>query len=311
MRRLLSTLLIFMFGTGLLYAEESPVKERQNENKLSKNTPSIYKLTAKTEVVYKIQTAVGYVTTIELPDEALKVFLGDQDLFVVEVYGSEVIIKPATDYVDAKSNLVIYTDKTRLSFDVSVGSPETADFVLDFRYPGDEAIVDNAFKKKLNEKKEELKAAYEELLKKEDSNVKTLAQSRFEEALKIGAKIKPLKISKTKDRVELKLLSLSEIGERYYLRFSIKNSREQDYSIERIILGKETFKRNGFGVKKEGFIPLALTENVEKTVPKGALKYGLIGFDKVTLNKDEKLVLRLYEKDKTDPLEIDQLPLEV
>jgi len=311
MRRLFVIAFALLFGTNFLYADEPIVKDRQYENKLSKNSPSIYKLTAKTEVVYKIQTAVGYVTTIELPDEALKVFLGDQDLFVVEVYGSEVIIKPATNYTDAKSNLVIYTDQTRLSFDISVGVPETADFVLDFRYPGDEAIVDNAFKRKLKEKKEELESAYQEILKKEDENIKSLTQSRFEEALKTGAKIKPLKVSKTKDKIELKLLSLSEIGERYYLRFSIKNSLDRDYFMERLLLGKETFKRSGFGMKKERFVPVEFTENIDKAIPKNTLKYGLIGFDKVTLNKDEKFVIRLYEKDQMDPLEIEQVPLEV
>ena len=311
MSRVFRIFLILVLVATSLYAQDSPASDRQNFNGLSKSSGNIHKLTAKTGVVYKIQTAVGFVTTIELPDEALKVFAGDQDSFVVEVYGSEVIIKPATDYLNARSNLTIYTEKTRLTFDLSVGAPETADFVLDFRYPRDEALVDNLFRKRLDEKKAELEAFYQEKLKKEDERVRVLADGRFEEDLKKEVKIKRLNISGTQNNVRLDLLSLSKIGERYYLRFSITNYSQGDYAPERVVLGKEIFKRNGFGLTKDGFVPVEFSENIDKTIPKGAKGFGLVSFDKVTLNTNEKLVLRLYETGKTDPIEISQVPLEV
>ncbi len=311
MFRAITVFLLLVLTATSMYAEVSPVKERPYANKFQKSSPSINKLTAKTGVVYKAQTAVGYVTTIELPDEALKVFAGDQDLFVVEVYGREVIVKPATDYTDARSNLTIYTQKSRLSFDVSVGLPETADFVLDFRYPGDEVMVDNAFKKKLDEKIGELEADYKVRLGKENERVRALTQDKFEEAFKKGLKTRRLKISKRKDDIELNLLSLSEIGDRNYLKFSVTNNSKTDFPISLIVLAKETFKRSGFGVTREGFTPVEFTENIQRTVPKESSQYGVVSFGKVLLNKDERLVLRLYEKDKTDPIEISPVPLEV
>lgn len=312
MSRVLKIVLLLALVATTLYAQDSPMSDRQNINRSSKSLPNIHKFTAKTGVVYKVQTAIGFATTIELPDEALKVFAGDQDLFVVEVYGSEVIIKPATDYTDAKSNLTIYTEKTRLSFDLSVGAPETADFVLDFRYPGDESLVDNLFKKKMNEKKAELEASYQEKLKIEDERVNLLSHKRFEEALKKEAKIKKLnRISVRQNDAGLNLLSLSEIGDRFYLRFSITNYTQGDYSLERVVLGKEIFKRSGFGMVKDSFIPVEFSANIDKTIAKGATGYGLVSFAKIALNANEKLVLRLYQKDKTDPLEISQVPLEV
>ena len=310
MIRSITSFLVLVCSATSLYAQDLPSKDREASNQISKSAPSIYKLTAKTGVVYKVQTAVGYVTTIELPSEALKVFLGDQDLFVVEVYGHEVIIKPATDYVDARSNLTIYIQNSRLSFDVSVGSPETADFVLDFRYPSDEAMVENAYKKRIDKKKEELEAEYANRFKNEDERVNALTRGKFEEALKNGAKIKRLQISKKKDDIELNLLALLEIGDRNYLRFCIKNHSHSDYSIERLVFAKETFKRSGFGVTKQGFTPISFNENIDRSVPKGGYRYGLLSFDKVSLNKDEKFILRLYGKDKTDPIEISPLSLE-
>lgn len=302
MLRSISAFLVLILCTTSLYADETPMKERQFSNQLSKNTPNIYKLTAKTGVVYKIQTAVGYVTTIELPDEALKVFLGDQDLFVVEVYGHQVIVKPATDYTDARTNLTLYTENLRLSFDVSVGSPDTADFVLDFRYPSDEAIVENAFKKELEEKKAQLEAEYQEKLGKEDEKINELTHKRFEDFLKKEAKIKRLKISKNKDNIQLNLLSLSEIGDRDYLRFNIMNHSEREYLLDRIVFAKEA--------SKESIVPLEFSESVEPSVSKGGFEYGVVSFDKSLVNPNDKFVLRLYEKDKTEPLEISNMSLE-
>ncbi len=310
MIRSIASFLVLVCCATSLYAQDLPTKDRQVTNQISKSAPSIYKLTAKTGVVYKIQTAIGYVTTIELPSEALKVFVGDQDLFVVEVYGHEVIIKPATDYVDARSNLTIYIQNSRLSFDVSVGAPETADFVLDFRYPQDDVMVENAYKKRIDKKKGELEAEYAERLKKDDERVNLLTQGKFEEALKNGAKIKRLQISKKKDDIEFDLLELLEIGDKNYLRFNIKNHSHSDYSIERLVLAKETFKRTGFGVTRQGFAPINFNENIERTVPRGGYRYGLLSFDKVSLGRDEKFILRLYEKDKNDPIEIVPVPLE-
>jgi type IV secretory pathway VirB9-like protein len=311
MHRITGLVLILIFGSTLAYSDDLTAAQRQNVNKLSKSAPSIYKLTAKTGVVYKLQTAVGFVTTIELPSEALKVYVGDQDLFAVETYGNEVIIKPATDYSDARSNITVYTDETRLSFDISVGPPETADFVLDFHYPTDEAMVENEFKKRLDEKKSQLEAGYQEELKKQDEKVKMLSEARFAEALKAGARIKRFKISKQQGGIRINLLSLSQIGPKYYLQISVVNNSQADYSVERIVLGKEIYKRSGFGQAKDGFIPVDFNQNVDSPIAKGTTRFGLISFDKIALNANEKLVLRVYENGKTDPIEISQVPAEV
>ena len=310
MRLWIIILLALCFNAGLSHAEDTRAKERQIANQLARNTPNIYKLTTKTGVAFRLQTAIGYITTIDLPEEALKVFAGDQDLFKVEVYGSQVIIKPMTDYMDARTNLTIYMQKGRLSFDVTVGSPETADFVLDFRFPSDEAIVENAFKEKLEEKKQELEEHYQEELEKQDEKVEQLTQEMFEEALKKGAKTIRLKKSEKHDGIQLNLLSLSEIGGKSYLRFSVLNYSDSDYSLERIVLGKETSKRRGFNLRRESFVPIEFTENIEKTIPKNSYHYGLVSFDKVYLKKNERFVIRLYEQGKVKPLEISKVPVE-
>ena len=55
---------------------DSDLKERQTFNKLRRSTKNIYKVTMRSGVAYRLQTALGYVSTIDLPEPALKVFVG-------------------------------------------------------------------------------------------------------------------------------------------------------------------------------------------------------------------------------------------
>ena len=47
------------------------LKSRQDFNKLRLSSRNIYKVTMRSGVVYKLQTAIGYVSTIDLPEKAL------------------------------------------------------------------------------------------------------------------------------------------------------------------------------------------------------------------------------------------------
>ncbi len=158
-------------------------------------------------------------------EKALKVFVGDQELFKVGVYEKQVLIKPITDELDARTNLVIVTDSGRLTFDVSVGGPETADFVVDFRLPEeDEALVQNAFQQKVDQKTKELEKDYKAKEEKLGETAQTLSDEKFKSQMAAGITTLPLKASAVKDKVQLNLLSLSRSQHKAYLRFSILNS---------------------------------------------------------------------------------------
>ncbi len=304
-------LLIFCVQAGSAQAEENAAMiERQKQNKLARTTANIYKLTTKTGVAYRLQTAIGYITTIDLPEEALKVFIGDAELFKVEVYGSQVVIKPATDYTDARSNLTIYTQSSRLSFDVTVGSPETADFVLDFRFPSDEAMVQNEFKAKLEAKKSELQEQFQEKEEKQTETVKKLTHEKFEEEIKKGALTKRLKISEKDNGIQVNLLSLTEIGGVSYLRFSVLNYSDKDYELERVVAGKETLRRSGLAMRQESFVPVDISVNADSRFLKNSYHYGLISFEKQYLKKNERFVIKVYEKGNNRSLILKDIPVE-
>lgn len=309
MKRVIFLLLCLWIGIGPVFADTS-LEERQVQNKRARTSPNIYKVTAKTGVAFRIQTAVGYTTTLDLPEEAMKVFVGDADLFKVEVYDRQVLIKPTTEFVDARTNVTLYTSSGRLTFDVTVGPPDTADFVLDFRYPEDDVLVQNEFKTKLEEKKAELETTYREKEKKQDGIVRELAGKKLEDGIKDGAFTKKLHQSVKRDGIKLQLLSLVEIGNMSYLRFSVSNNTTRDYAIERLVAGKETLRWSWFAFRKEGFIPVDSSENIARIIPPHSERSGLLSFEKISLRNNERFVLRLFEQGNDRPLEINKIPVE-
>ncbi len=311
MERWLGFFVAFIFVSPSLLADQTdPRVERRHSNTLTKSTPNIYQLNTKKTVAYQLQTAVGYITTIDLPEEARKVFVGDAELFKVEVYGTQVIIKPATDSPAARTNLTIYTASQRLSFGVEVGPPDTADFVLDFRFPDIGSQVQNEFKVQVDSKKQELENKYQEKKAKQEEEVKTISQKMLEEEIKKGGAVKQLKMSKKEGEIQINLLSLSEIGDKGYLRFSVLNYSDHDFEIERVVLGKDKMIRKGFNLSKESFVPVEFTQNIDNVIPKDSYRYGLLAFPKVSLRENERFTVKVYEKDNIKPWEITNIPVE-
>lgn len=273
-----------------------PLKDRQHFNKLHRTTRNIYKVTMRSTVAFKLQTALGYVSTIDLPEKALKVFVGDQELYKVEVYEKQVLIKPITDEPDAKTNLVIITGSSRLAFDVSVGPPATADFVLDFRLPqDDETLVHNAFEEKVQKKTEELQAEYREKEEKLEGKAQELSEEKIKEKVASGVRTLALKKSKAEAEMQLNLLSLSQVGNKLYLRFSVLNYSKTPYRVLKASVGIQTYEKKFLGKKESGIIEIPSELKLAPVINPDSYEYGVLVFDYRAMGKDEKPILRLME----------------
>ncbi|HRK61727.1 MAG TPA: TrbG/VirB9 family P-type conjugative transfer protein [Candidatus Omnitrophota bacterium] len=275
---------------------ETVLKDRQHFNKLKRSTRNIYKVTMRSGVVFKLQTALGYVSTIDLPEKALKVFIGDQELFKVGVYEKQVLIKPITDEVDARSNLVIVTDSGRLAFDVSVGAPETADFVVDFRLPEeDEALVQNAFEKKVKEKSNELERKFKSKEEKLNEKAEKISEEKLTAKIASGITIIPLKASAAKDKVQVNLLSLSRSQDKGYLRFSILNYSPMPYRVSKVVLGAVTEERKVLKKEKSGIAEFQSELSLPRVINPDSYEYGVLVFDYRVLGKNENPVFKIIE----------------
>lgn len=272
--------------------------ERKKFNQLTKPTVRISKIKIREDVVFKLQTAMGYVSAIQLPETALKVFVGDQGLFKVGVYEKEVLIKPITDYEEAKTNLTIVMKSGRLTFEVSVGSPETADFILDFRDQEDDAFIGNEIKVKVDEKSEEIKKTYEEKEKKLDEKVEQLSKKKITEALSEGTKTLELKTHSENGDIRLNLLSIAKVSGKNYLRFSIQNSSDQPFQVSKVVLGLEAKE------KGNSFIEIPTELQLENTVPGSGYVYGVLEYEGRKLKEGQKPVLLLFGDDGRTSLKV-------
>jgi len=276
---------------------DSNLKERQAFNKLRRSTKNIYKVTMRSSVAYRLQTALGYVSTIDLPEPALKVFVGDQELFKVEVYERQVLVKPVTDDADARTNLIIITESGRLAFDVTTGVPETADFVLDYRLPqDDESLVQNAFEKKVEEKAAVIKEDYQQKEAKLEEKVEKLSEDKLKEKVASGVQSVTLKGSTTKGEVQVNLLSLSRMADKGYLRFSVLNYSKTPYRPLKATVGAIEYERKLLVKNQEsGNIEFPSELELSKVIQPDSYVYGVIVFDPRVLGKGQKPVFRIFE----------------
>ncbi len=288
--------------------KEIDLETRKKFNKLSRTTPQIYTVTMRSDVVFKLQTALGYVSTIDLPEPALKVFIGDQELFKVGVYEREVLIKPITDYQDARTNLTIVTNSGRLTFDVSVGSPETADFVLDFRLRADDVFVENAYDKRIHEKEAVVQKEYQEKEKNLDQKAKNLADQKLKQDVAHNATTVMLRKHEEGGDIRVNLVSLSKIGEKMYLRFGVRNLSSAPYKISKAVIGLQTYGRKNLGLTKDpqGLSQFPTELEITNPVPAGSYVYGVLVFSPRALGKNEYPVFLLFEEDGKRNLKIER-----
>ncbi len=276
--------------------KSDPLKIRQTFNKLKRTTQNIYKVTMRSTVAFRLQTALGYVSTIDLPEPAQKVFVGDQELFKVEVYERQVLVKPITDETDARSNLVIVTASNRLAFDVSVGPPDTADFVLDFRLPKeDEALVKNAFEERVKEKTDELEEVYQERSEELNEQAEKLSEEKLLEKVASGVQTIELRKSEAEEDVQVNLLSLSQVADKAYLRFSVLNYSRTPFKVLKVLVGAVSHERKFLRNKETGVIELPSELELPETISPDAYEYGVLVFDYRVLGKKQKPFIRILE----------------
>lgn len=291
---------VLFIGSRFLFAEgigEQAERKRHNQTVMKKDR--IYEVPLRNDVVFKLQTALGYVSSIELPERALKVFVGDQSLFKVGVYDNEVLIKPITEFEDSRTNLVIVTDHHRLSFDVSVGPAETADFILDFREAGEDVIVENAIQKQVEEKTREKEKELEAKVNRLDEEAEKKAKSKLKEELLKSSESIPLKGNQEVGDVRINLINLSRIGEKGYLKFGIRNLSSKTYKISRSVLGFENYEKTklGFGKEAKGISEIESELEIKNPVNPAEYVYGILIFDLKAIGKNQVPVLLIFEEE--------------
>ncbi len=160
--------------------------------------------------VYTVRTAVSHVTLIDLPEAAKEVYLGDSKLFLGEVFGSRVKIKPITWDRGITTNMIVYTLHRQFAFRLKVVPEGTEDDLLTFYLPTSDTVVNLT---PLQQKMEKDLAVREKVDLREQALL-TLRSAGAED---------PVGAWSEKEGIRADLLGFSALGKDRFALFEITN----------------------------------------------------------------------------------------
>ena len=307
MKYFTAILIFILLFKGIAFCQDAEaITDRRFINQNVETSPNIYEILMKPKALRKIQTALDYFTVIDLPEKALNVYIGNQELFKVEVYERQVLIKPLIEDMTAETNLLVITESGRFVFQITVGPPETAEFVIDARL-GDE-IIEDKVEKALEEKEAELENSLEKKEQELESRAEKIADEKVKEKLLEESKQIRLKSSRSNGDIQANLLSISKIGKRIYLKFSVLNYSKTSYKVLETLIGFEETKRNWLKQEKSGFVKIESESSLPSVIEPSQYVYGMLSFDGRALKKEEKPVFKLLESEGNRNIEIRGFP---
>ena len=200
----------------------------------------VHKLEIKSGIIYKLNTAPGYVSVITLPVIPLDVALGNTGAFSEQTVGRQIFIKPVTYDAMTTSNLEIYTKYGLINVLLRIRGPKSVTYNLNIADTIKDVFVKNYIKNKING----LKAV---LLKKYAA--KNISLNKKAEALKMEKKEvmsliltinrKKVNASITKGGITLTVISISRIKNLYYLQYQLTNNTDRSFFVRSVELYKE------------------------------------------------------------------------
>ena len=164
--------------------------------------------------VTTVKTAVSHVTLIDLPEEAKEVYLGDAKLFLAEVFGRRVKVKPITWDPKETTNMIVYTLHRQFAFRLRVVPEGEEDDLLTFYLPQSDTVVNLTPLRKKMER---------DLAVREQGDLRKAALQTLRRA---GAS-EPVGVFAEKNGLRAAFLGFSSLGKERYALFEVRNKSRQ------------------------------------------------------------------------------------
>lgn len=202
-----------------------------------KNQLWIHKLRIKTGIVYKLNTALGYVSVITLPVIPLDVALGNTGAFSEQIVGKQIFIKPITYDKSETSNMEIFTKYGLINVLLRIRSAKSVTYNLDLADTVGNVFAANYIKNKIDKLKSSL---YKEWTLKMHSVNEKMAKLKAEkkQVMDLILLINRTEINKSvsKDGITLTVISISRIKNIYYLQYQITNNTIHSFFVRNVYL---------------------------------------------------------------------------
>lgn len=200
----------------------------------------VHKLKIKSGIIYKLNTAPGYVSVITLPVIPLDVALGNTGAFSEQIVGRQIFIKPVTYDYEETSNMEIYTKYGLINVLLRIRDPKSVTYNLNIADTIKDVFIKNYVQNKINILKAVLMKKYAEknifLNKKADA-----LKKEKKEVIGLILMINRKKIDKsvTKGGITLTVISVSRIKNLYYLQYQLTNNTRRSFFVRNVYLYKE------------------------------------------------------------------------
>ena len=236
----------------------------------------VHKLAINNNIVYKLNTAYGYISVITLPVMPLNIAIGNSAAYAYNVLGNQIFVKPLSYDKKISTNMEILTKYGLLNVLIKITSKKDAAFNLNLARTGSGMFYKNYIEHKLHVLKTKLKNQY--LLKyKSISEMKkrVAANKLYVEKLILSINKEKVNASANKKNVSFTVIYKSRIGHKYYLRYMISNSTDNYVILHDLYLYDTGSSWYGASSKKESIIlnPPASLKLMPREVYKGVIVY--------------------------------------
>ncbi|MHB1661677.1 MAG: hypothetical protein ACYCSQ_04675 [bacterium] len=202
-----------------------------------KNRLWVHKLRIKTGIIYKLNTASGYVSVITLPVIPLDVALGNTGAFSEQIVGKQIFIKPLTYDKAETSNMEIFTKYGLINILLRIRSAKSVTYNLNLANTSKDVFVDNYVNSKLNKLKQALLKKYNlDMNSVKEKMAKLKAEKK--EVMNLILLINRIKINKSasKDGITLTVVSISRIKNLCYLQYQLTNNLNRAFFVRNAYL---------------------------------------------------------------------------
>ncbi len=200
----------------------------------------IHKLKIESGIVYKLNTAQGYVSVITLPVIPLDVALGNTGAFSEQIVGKQIFIKPITYDAGTTSNLEIFTKYGLINVLLRIRSSKNVTYNLNLADTLKNVFAVNYLKNKIDKLKRALLKKYTLKMRLVNEKKEKLRNEK-KEVMDLILLINRIKINKfvSKNGVTLTVISLSRIRNIYYLQYQLTNNSDKTFFVRNVYLYDE------------------------------------------------------------------------
>jgi len=244
--------------------------------------------------VFNVPTAVGSNTLIQLQETVKQAFLGNPNLFAMEVLDRTVAIKPREEYPSAATNLTVITKSYRLTFWLTVGHPDKAILIVDVKPPNSGISVKLDHNERISARLKQLETEYAEKKKSLAATSENKARQYMLQAVGEGVSVRTSRARDRDNDIVVKIEQVVRLGPMHLLRIMIQNKSDSTFRAGSITAGH--CERRVFGTCNE---PTEL-DDLDIYLPRDPILPGqqaiaTIGFPTPRLDKDQEILLTVAE----------------